>query len=73
MQSFQVLFRSGPFQAKNEPDLDIYFCMIAPTICMIISERSIHKLSEPNFIFENLHRPVEKMQVLAKWAGTENI
>ena len=73
MQSFQVLFRSGPFQAKNEPELDIYFCMIAPTICMIVSKRYVHKLSESKFNFENMHRPVEKMQVLAKWAGTKNI
>jgi hypothetical protein len=73
MQNFKVLFRSGPFQGKNEPELDIYFCMIAPTICGIVSERSVHKLFKSKFIFENLHRPVEKMQVLAKWAGTGNI
>jgi hypothetical protein len=73
MQNFQVLFRSGLFQAKNEPELDIYFVMIYIYICRIVSERSVHKLSQSKLIFDNLHRPVEKMQVLAKWAGTRNI
>ena len=73
MQNFHVLFRSGLFKAKNEPELDIYFCMIAPTICMMVSERYVHKLSELKFIFENMHRPVEKTRILAKWVGTGNI
>jgi hypothetical protein len=42
-------------------------CIIAPTICMIVSERSVHKVSESKFIFENMHRPVGKTKVLVKW------
>ena len=47
--------------------------MIAPTICMIVSKRYVHKVSESKFNFENMQRPVEKMPVLDKWAGTRNI
>ena len=65
-QNLWVLFRSGPSKAKNEPELDINFCMIAPTICIIVSERYVHKLFKSDFIFENMLRPVKKMQVLVK-------
>jgi hypothetical protein len=60
MKNVQVLFRSGPSKAKNEPEIDIYFCMIAPTICMIVSKRYEHKLSESKFNFGNIHRPGKK-------------
>jgi hypothetical protein len=34
--------------------------MIASTICMIVSERSVHNLSESKHFVENLRRPVKK-------------